>query len=53
MTDIDAYESDLYVVLGQFQIFIINKVEGFVDRKIPYNGELLSKWLFLLNETVS
>jgi len=52
VTNLEEFEYDLNEVVGQFQITINNEIEGFVDKDIPYEGEFIIEWLYLLNETV-
>ena len=52
ITDLKEFELDMNEVVGQFQLFVNDRVEGFIDKDIPYEGEFVSEWIFLLNESI-
>ncbi|GKX31173.1 hypothetical protein SH1V18_36530 [Vallitalea longa] len=51
-TDLKEFELDVNEVVGQFQLSVNDRVEGFVDKDIPYEGEFVSEWIYLLNESI-
>ncbi len=52
INDFTIFEDDVSTIHGQIQISVTNKLIGFVDKDIPYEGELLTMWFQLLNEAL-
>lgn len=52
INDINDFENDVNTIIGQIQLVFQEKVIGFVDKEIPYEGEFLIIWLTLLNESM-
>lgn len=50
--NISEFENDFNTVVGQIQLMFNDRVEGFVDKEIPYDGELLITWFQLLNDAI-
>ena len=50
--DIKEFELEFGMIVGQIQLILNERVEGFVDCEIPYNGEFLDTWFSLLNQVV-
>lgn len=46
------FELDFNNIVGQIQLQINDKTIGFVDKEIPYDGELILTWLKHLNSII-
>lgn len=52
VSNLEAFELEMNEIVGQIQLLVNDRVEGFVDKDIPYDGEFLSEWIYLLNESI-
>lgn len=52
INDVTLFEEEMSAIHGQFQMSVTNKLIGFVDKDIPYEGELLTTWFQLLNKAL-
>lgn len=49
---IEEFETNFGIIEGQIQLVCNDKEVGFVDKNIPYDGELLFTWFQKLNEVL-